>query len=150
MEYSNRLIVRCRVVSPVKYFYREVKAMPIHESGEDYLEAIYVLAQECDTVRSIDVAHFLNFSKPSVSRAVGILVREGMLVMEKDRSLKLTAKGLERASSIYNRHVTITEFLEKLGVPKDIALHDACLIEHDLSEESFAAIKRFQDDCKNK
>lgn len=124
--------------------------MPIHESGEDYLEAIYVLGKERGVVRSIDVAHHLKFSKPSVSRAVRILIKEGMLIMEKDRSLTLTKKGLQRASLVYERHIVLTKFLESIGVSPEIAEKDACLVEHDLSDESFEAIQRQLDENLNK
>ena len=153
LTYINRkhlakLVSRC--FGSCCFLSKEVADMPIHESGEDYLEAIYVLGKERGVVRSIDVAHHLKFSKPSVSRAVRILIKEGMLIMEKDRSLTLTKKGLQLASLVYERHIVLTKFLESIGVSPEIAEKDACLVEHDLSDESFEAIQRQLDENRNK
>ena len=117
--------------------------MNLQESGEMYLESIYVLSKKSNTVRSIDVVDYMGFSKPSVSRAVGLLKKGGFLSVDKDGYLSLTKDGLLIAKKIYERHTVITEFLVKLGVDKDIAAEDACKIEHDISDESINAIKKF-------
>ncbi|MBR2042852.1 MAG: metal-dependent transcriptional regulator [Clostridia bacterium] len=117
--------------------------MNLQESGEMYLESIYVLSKKSNTVRSIDVVDYMGFSKPSVSRAVGLLKKGGFLSVDKDGYLSLTKDGLSIAKKIYERHTVITEFLVKLGVDKDIAAEDACKIEHDISDESINAIKKF-------
>ncbi|RHR11104.1 metal-dependent transcriptional regulator [Pseudoflavonifractor sp. AF19-9AC] len=116
--------------------------MALHESGEDYLEAILVLQEEKGIVHSIDVAQHLGYSKPSVSRAMSILRTSGHIVMEKDGQLKLTEEGLRVASSIYERHKLLTNWLIHLGVSPETAAEDACKIEHDISEETFQCLKR--------
>ena len=113
--------------------------MALHESGEDYLEAILVLRQEHGTVRSIDVAQYLGFSKPSVSRAVSILKASGYLTMEKDGRLELTPEGEKNAQRVYERHQLLTDWL---GVSPEVAAADACRMEHDMSAETFACLKR--------
>lgn len=117
--------------------------MHIQESGEMYLESIYVLSQKSGQVRSVDVGEYLGYSKPSVSRAVGLLKSGGYLLMDKDGSLSLTETGLEIAKKIYERHTLITRLLIRLGVSSEIAANDACKIEHAISDESFEAIKAF-------
>lgn len=117
--------------------------MHIQESGEMYLESIYVLSQKSAQVRSVDVGEYLGYSKPSVSRAVGLLKSGGYLLMDKDGSLSLTATGLEIAKKIYERHTLITQLLVRLGVSPEIAANDACKIEHAISDESFDAIKAY-------
>ena len=112
--------------------------MALHESGEDYLEAILVLRQEHGTVRSIDVAQYLGFSKPSVSRAVSILKASGYLTMEKDGRLELTPEGEKNAQRVYERHQLLTDWLIRLGVSPEVAAADACRMEHDMSAETFA------------
>lgn len=108
----------------------------IHESGEDYLEAILMLKQENGFVRSVDVARRLNVSKPSVSRAMSILEENGYVALGKLGSLELTEKGMAKASSVYGRHVLLTKFLQKItGVPEKLAEENACRIEHDIDEE---------------
>lgn len=114
----------------------------IQESGEMYLETILILSQKQGNVRSIDVSEYMGFSKPSVSRAVGLLKEEGLLVMEKDGRLLLTEAGQEIAEKIYERHTILTQLLVNLGVSEESAAADACKIEHDISEETFDAIKR--------
>lgn len=114
--------------------------MHIHESAENYLEAILALSEK-GPVRSIDVAQYLNFSKPSVSRAMSLLRENGYVIMDEDGFLKLTDSGLEIAARIYERHLLLTKWLVQLGVPEDIAAEDACKIEHDLSMESFDAMR---------
>ena len=116
--------------------------MHLQESGEMYLETIYILSKKSSSVRSIDVGEYMGYSKPSVSRAVGILKKGGYVVMDKDGYLSLTDSGLEVAKKIYERHTTLTEFLVRLGVDKDTAVEDACKMEHDISDETFEALKR--------
>lgn len=116
--------------------------MALHESGEDYLEAILVLRQEHGIVRSIDVAQHLGFSKPSVSRAVSILKASGYLTMEKDGRLELTPEGEQNAQRVYERHQLLTDWLIRLGVSPEVAAADACRMEHDMSVETFACLKR--------
>lgn len=116
--------------------------MHLQESGEMYLETIYILSQKSSSVRSIDVGDYMGFSKPSVSRAVGILKKGGYVVMDKDGYLSLTVSGLEVAKKIYERHTTLTDFLVRLGVDKNTAVEDACKMEHDISDETFEALKR--------
>ena len=115
--------------------------MAIQESGEMYLESIFVLSKKNKTVLSIDVCEYMGYSKPSVSRAVKILKEQGYIVMEDGGNLRLTEKGLSVAESMYQRHTLLTDFLKKLGVDEDVASKDACKIEHVISEESFEAIK---------
>lgn len=116
--------------------------MNVHESGEMYLEAILVLSRQSGFVRSIDVGEYLGYSKPSVSRAMGLLRRGGLITMEKDGGLLLTDDGRAIAEKIYERHTVLSRALVSLGVPKEIAVEDACKIEHVISDESFAIIKR--------
>ena len=115
--------------------------MVLHESGEDYLEAILVLRQQKGTVRSIDVAQYLGYSKPSVSRAVSILKSNGYLTMERDGRLELTPQGEANAQRVYERHRFLSQWLVKLGVSPEVAAADACRIEHDLSAETFERLK---------
>lgn len=115
--------------------------MALQESGEMYLESIYVLSKKNESVLSIDVCEYMGYSKPSVSRAVKILRENGYITVEKNGSLSLTDKGSSVAESMYQRHTVLTNFLESLGVESDVASRDACKIEHVISEESFDAIK---------
>lgn len=115
--------------------------MHIYESAENYLEAILALSEH-GAVRSIDVAQQLSVSKPSVSRAMSLLRENGYVLMDKDGFLTLTDTGLEIAQRIYERHQLLSKWLVTLGVPEKIAAEDACKIEHDLSVETFEAIKR--------
>ncbi len=117
--------------------------MPIHESGENYLEAIYMLSEKQGSVRSIDVVNHLGFSKPTVSVAVHTLERNGFLTISQEGHLHLTDTGLQIAERIYERHRVLSSILIRLGVPKDIALEDACKLEHDLSDISFEKIKDY-------
>ena len=117
--------------------------MPIHESGENYLEAIYMLSEKQGSVRSIDVVNHLGFSKPTVSVAVHTLERNGFLTIGQEGHLHLTKTGLEIAERIYERHRVISSILIHLGVPADVALEDACKLEHDLSDISFEKIKDY-------
>ena len=115
--------------------------MVLHESGEDYLEATLVLRQQKGTVRSIYVAQYLGYSKPSVSRAVSILKSNGYLTMERDGRLELTPQGEANAQRVYERHRFLSQWLVKLGVSPEVAAADACRIEHDLSAETFECLK---------
>lgn len=117
--------------------------MSIQKSGQDYLETIYILQKNSSYVRSIDIATELNFSKASVSIAMKHLIADGYIIMGEDKQIELTEKGEILAIEMYERHVFISEWLESIGVPHDIALEDACKIEHDLSSESFKAIKSY-------
>ena len=114
--------------------------MHLQESGEMYLETVYVLSKN-GVVRSLDVAEYMGFSKPSVSRAVGLLKQGGYLLMDKDGYLTLTESGLDVAKKIYERHTLLSKFLVRLGVGEKTATEDACKMEHDISDESFSAIK---------
>ena len=118
--------------------------MNLQESGEMYLESIYVLSKERTSVRSIDVVEYMNYSKPSVSRAIGLLKNGGYISVDRDGHLSLTDVGLEIAEKIYERHKLLTSFLISLGVSEEVASTDACKIEHVISDESFDAIKRNQ------
>ncbi len=116
----------------------------MQESGENYLETILILSERNGTVRSIDIANELGYAKPSVSRAVKLLIERGLIVMEPSGELILTAVGFDMASAIYDRHKLISRFfVELLGVEKDVADRDACRIEHVISEESFEKIKLY-------
>ena len=117
--------------------------MTVRESGEMYLEAILVLAKKTGYVRSIDVSEYLGYSKPSVSRAMGILREGGYILMEKDGAITLTDSGKKLAETIYERHTVLSELLIRLGVDEKTATDDACRIEHVISDESFQAIKQY-------
>ena len=122
--------------------------MNLQESGEMYLESIFVLSRGNDKVRAIDVCEYMNYSKPSVSRAMGILKNAGYITVDKHGHITLTDEGLEIANKMYERHTLLTNFLIKLGVDSDTATEDACKIEHHISEASFDAIKRFVESSK--
>ena len=115
--------------------------MSMHESAEMYLETIYTLSLTRTSVRSIDVAEAMNYSRPSVSRAVGLLKKDGYLLMDEEGFLTLTEEGRALAERIYERHTVLTAALEALGVDKETAAEDACKIEHDISDRTFDAIK---------
>ena len=115
--------------------------MNLQESGQMYLETILILTEERANVRSIDVCEYMGFSKPSVSRAVGLLKSGGYINVDKDGYITLTDIGRELAQKIYDRHSVLTAFLVSLGVEEEIASADACKIEHHISDESFNAIK---------
>ena len=115
--------------------------MSLKESAEMYLETIYTLSQNMPSVRSIDVAEALGYSRPSVSRAVGLLKKQGYLSVNNDSFLLLTEKGLDAAEKIYERHTILTAALMALGVDPDTAAEDACKIEHDISDRTLDAIK---------
>lgn len=115
--------------------------MNIQESGEMYLETIYILSQQQDLVRSLDVANYMDYSKPSVSRAVGILKKHGYLTVGDNGHLGLTEAGLATAKKIYERHQILSDMFIGLGVNEETAVEDACRIEHYISDETFNAIK---------
>lgn len=117
--------------------------MRIYESSEDYLERILVLQKKLGTVRSIDIATDMNYSKASISRAIKKLREEGLIIVGSGGNIILTDEGFKLANHIYERHTILTEFFVSLGVSQDIAAKDACKIEHDLSDESFAALKKY-------
>ena len=116
--------------------------MALQESGEMYLETIYVLSQQKADVRSVDVADYMNFSKPSVCRAMGLLKEEGLLKKDTGNSLKLTEAGEILAKRIYERHTVLTTLFMDLGVDEKTATEDACRIEHYISDKTFEAVKR--------
>ncbi|MBE6926597.1 MAG: metal-dependent transcriptional regulator [Ruminococcaceae bacterium] len=115
--------------------------MRIQESGEMYLEAIYVLSQKQNSVHAIDISQHLGYSKPSVSRAMGILKTGGYITVDEENHIHLTDNGRAVAEKIYERHDILSKMLISLGVPKETAIEDACRLEHAISDESFAAIK---------
>lgn len=117
--------------------------MRLQESGEMYLEAILVLFRKNGHVRSIDISEYLGYSKPSVSRAVGLLKAGEYILVEPDGSILLTPSGREIAEKIYERHTVLSELLMRMGVSKETAAADACRLEHAISDESFHAIKNF-------
>ena len=116
--------------------------MRLQESGEMYLESIYVLSKSQATVRSIDISEYMGYSKPSVSRAVSLLKSGGYITMDKDNLIALTESGLEIAQKIFDRHTLIANLLIRLGVSEKVAAEDACKMEHAISDESFEAIRR--------
>lgn len=117
--------------------------MHIQESGEMYLETIFVLSGQQPSVRAIDVGEHMGYSKPSVSRAMGLLKKGGLIEVAGDGSITLTEAGREVAQKIYERHTILSGFFVKLGVDAETASEDACKIEHHISDASFEAIKRF-------
>ena len=117
-------------------------AVQIQESGQMYLETIYVLSKTKSLVRAIDVGEHMGYSKPSVSRAMGILRERGLITIDESGHITLTEKGSEIAVSMYERHTILSRFLRSIGVSEETATEDACRIEHCISEESFEAIKR--------
>ena len=118
-------------------------AMHLHESGEMYIETIFVLSQNMPYVRSIDISEHLGYSKPSVSRAIGLLKSGSFINVDPNGHITLTNKGLEIAHKMYERHTLISRFLVLIGVDDETALEDACKIEHVISDASFEAIKKY-------
>lgn len=116
--------------------------MPMHESGQMYLEAIYVLLQSKEKIRAIDIGAYLGYTKPSVSRAVGLLKKSEHISVDSDGYITMTPKGAAFAEQIYERHTVLTKMLMALGVDEETATEDACRIEHVISERSFAAVKK--------
>ena len=115
--------------------------MTIRESGEMYLETIYILSKKNQAVRSIDVGAYMGYSKPSVSRAIGLLKNDGFVNMDDQGNLTLTATGENRAKIIYERHMLLSQLFMNIGVDEKTASEDACRIEHYISEKTFNAIK---------
>jgi len=116
--------------------------MQLQESGEMYLETILILSKKISNVRSIDVCEYMGFSKPSVSRGIGLLKKAGYVETDENGHLELTESGKKVASTIYERHVMLANFLISLGVDEQTATKDACRIEHVISSQSFEAIKK--------
>ena len=117
--------------------------MRIQESGEMYLESIYVLTKKNGTVRSIDIAEYMGYSKPSISRAMSLLKDGDFIKIAKDGTITLTRAGIAVAEKIYERHTLLSNLLIRLGVSEETASEDACKLEHAISDESFEAIKNF-------
>jgi Mn-dependent DtxR family transcriptional regulator len=117
--------------------------MEIHESAEDYLEAILRLSQETPEVRSVDIASMLKVSKPSVSHAMKLLRENGYIAMDRYGTITLQETGREIAERIFERHKILSAVFESLGVDPEVAMADACKVEHDLSEETFEKIKGY-------
>ena len=115
--------------------------MNLQESGEMYLETILILSEKLQNVRSIDIADYMSFSKPAISRAMKSLKKDGYITIDDKGYITLLPQGREIASKIYERHTLLTDFLVKLGVDEKTAAEDACKIEHDISDKSFSAIK---------
>ena len=124
--------------------------MRIQESGEMYLESIYVLLKKNGSVRSIDIAEYMGYSKPSISRAMGLLKDGDFIEIAKDGTITLTRAGVAVAEKIYERHTLISNLLIRLGVRAEVASEDACRLEHAISDESFEAIKKFMIEYENK
>ena len=119
--------------------------MDLHESGEMYLETILRLKQKNGSVRSIDVANALNYSKPSVSRGMKLLKESQLIIIDQKGYIDFTEGGKQKAEKIYQIHTSITEFLTKIGVSLKQAEQDACRIEHIISEETFLCIQKFME-----
>ena len=115
--------------------------MALQESGEMYLETILILSREKGAVRSIDISEYMGYSKPSVSRAVGLLKSGNYITVEDDGHILLTDEGRQIAEKIMSRHTLLTRMLESLGVSRETAAADACKMEHVISDETFEAIK---------
>lgn len=122
--------------------------MNLQESGEMYLESIYVLSKRLNEVHSIDISEYMGYSKPSVSRAMGLLKNGGYILIDEDNHISLTESGLEIAKKIYDRHTLLTAMLVQLGVPEEIAAQDACKMEHGISDESLEAIRKHMSDYR--
>ena len=122
--------------------------MQLQESGEMYLETIHILSKKLECVRSVDVGEYMGYSKPSVSRAIGLLKNGGYVIMDDDGHLHLTDVGLEVAHKIYDRHQLLSNVLALIGVSEETASEDACRIEHVISDETYHALKEFYDKIK--
>ena len=118
-------------------------ALNTNESREDYIESILIIKREKGAVRSIDIANHFGYSRPSISRAIGLLRKDNLVVVDDSGYIELTPKGLELAKNVYSRHRMLIRFLEKLGVSSATAETDACRVEHILSEESMDRIRDF-------
>ncbi len=121
----------------------------IQESGEMYLEDILILQQKQPNIRAIDVVNYTGYSKPSISRALGLLKKDGFIEVDADGFITLTETGKKHAKKIYERHTVLTEFFVHIGVAPDVAATDACKIEHDISDQTFEKIKQHIKTCKN-
>ena len=119
----------------------EGELMKLQESGENYLETVLILRNETGFVRSVDIAHAMSFSKPSVSRAMSILKNAGHLTIGKEGQIELTESGQQIAERVYNRHRLLTDYLTAIGVSKETAATDACRMEHVISQETFEKIE---------
>jgi Mn-dependent transcriptional regulator len=115
--------------------------MALQESGEMYLETILLLSKKNGFVRAVDISEYMGYSKPSISRAIGLLKKGEYVDSDNDGHLTLTEHGREIAEKIYERHTMLTDFLIIIGVDKKIASEDACKIEHNISDETFKALK---------
>ena len=122
--------------------------MNLYKSGEDYLEAIFILSKQKETIRSVDLAEYFGYSRASVSHGVSLLQRGGFLWILGDKSLKLTPLGKKVAKGVYERHCLLQELLMLLGVPQDVADKDACEMEHVISHETFLKMKQFRKQVK--
>lgn len=134
--------VNSDIIYKVKEFLYRGSQMNLQESGQMYLESILILTKKNPNVRSIDVCEYMGFSKPSVSRAIGLLKSGGYVTVDENGFLSLTAEGLAVAHKMYERHTLLTELLTSMGVSEKTASEDACKIEHHISDESFNAIKK--------
>lgn len=121
----------------------------MRESGEMYLESIYVLCKSKSAVRSIDVAEHMNYSKPSVSRGVGLLKKDGYITVDREGYITLTDEGEAAAKQIFERHTILTKLLVSLGVEEEVASEDACRMEHVISQQTFEAMKNYLDNHEN-
>lgn len=124
--------------------------MSLKESGEMYLESIYILYKYKSSVRSIDVAEYMNFSRASVSRGIGLLKKQDFILTDKDGYITLTEKGLKTAEKIYERHTVISKMLMAMGIDEKTATEDACRIEHVISDKTFEAMKQHANKYSNK
>jgi len=124
--------------------------MRLQESGEMYIETIYVLTKESTFVRAIDISEYMGYSKPSVSRAIGLLKKGGFITVNEDGHITLTPNGLDVAEKLYERHTLLSGFLMAIGVDEQIATDDACKIEHVISDKTFEAIKNYAQKIRSK
>ncbi|MCR4611198.1 MAG: metal-dependent transcriptional regulator [Lachnospiraceae bacterium] len=124
--------------------------MALKESGEMYIETIHVLSQKSNNVRSIDISEHMGYSKPSVSRAIRVLKKEGLITTDDNGFIKLTKEGQSIATNIYERHTVLSEFFKELGVDEETATEDACRIEHYISDKTFQAIKDHMNELNKK
>ena len=124
--------------------------MAMLESGEMYLETIYILSKKSSAIRGVDVCDYMGYSKPSVSRAVGLLKKDGLIITDEEGYIILTPEGRQKAEKIYERHTLLTRLFVNLGVDKETAAEDACRIEHYLSDKTFEAIKAHEEKYSSK
>ncbi len=119
-----------------------ILTMAVSEAIENYLETIYILSEQQNEVHAIDICSYLSYSRPTVSIVLRQMRESGLVTVDEDNHIHLTEEGRAIAAHIYERHTILSQLLMRLGVTKETALHDACKIEHDLSDETFDAIKR--------